>query len=82
MAKAKSEDLPQQSGDQNDPAADDRIPEVRPDSATRVRARVLAYCNLGAPNDVIEIGVDEVENLRGIVDTDPAAVAYALSAQV
>lgn len=44
-----------------------------------VPARVLAFCGLGEPNDVIEIDEALAETLPGIVDTTPEAVAYALS---
>lgn len=44
-----------------------------------VRARVLAYCNLGAPDDVIDVEADLADTLGDVIDTDPAAVEYALS---
>lgn len=47
-------------------------------SAT-LRGRVLRDCAYGKPDDVVEINADLVESLFGVVDTDPAAVAYAES---
>ncbi|SFM63770.1 hypothetical protein [Rugamonas rubra] len=42
-----------------------------------VKARVLVVCDYGTCNDVIEIDAELVDSLAGVVDTDPAAVAYA-----
>ena len=47
--------------------------------AKRVKARVLVNCDLGKPNDVVEIDADQVKSLEGVVDTAPAAVKYAES---
>lgn len=44
-----------------------------------VKARVLVACEHGAPNDVVEIDADQAKSLEGVVDTTPAAVAYAES---
>lgn len=44
-----------------------------------VRARVLAFCGLGAPNDVIEIAEEVAATMPGVIDITPEAVAYALS---
>lgn len=45
----------------------------------QVKARVLVDCEHGACNDVIEIDAALAKSLDGVVDTDPAAVAYAES---
>lgn len=45
----------------------------------QVKARVLSDCEHGACNDVIEIDAALAKALAGVVDTDPAAVAYAES---
>jgi hypothetical protein len=44
-----------------------------------VKARVLAPCCWGQPNDVAEIPADQAKaaEKEGMVDTDKAAVAYA-----
>jgi hypothetical protein len=44
-----------------------------------VKARVLADCCWGKPNDVADIPADQAKaaEKEGIVDTDKAAVAYA-----
>jgi hypothetical protein len=47
-------------------------------SAT-VKGRVLRACVYGPCDAVVEIPVHQVEALAGVVDTDPAAVAYAES---
>ena len=47
--------------------------------AKKVKARVLAACELGQPNDVVEIDASEVKSLADVVDADPKAVAYAES---
>lgn len=44
-----------------------------------VRARVLCACDLGAPNDVVDVPAQLVEDRADVLDSDPAAVAYALS---
>lgn len=46
-------------------------------------ARVLVQCGLGSPNDVIEVGVGEVDALvkSGKIDVSDAAVAYAKKIQ-
>jgi hypothetical protein len=44
-----------------------------------LRARVLVHCELGEPNDVIEVEADQVAQLGDVIDTDASAVAYALS---
>lgn len=49
------------------------------DAPRFVRARVLAFCTLGSPDDVIEIEADLVGAAGDVIDTDPAAVAYAES---
>lgn len=45
--------------------------------AKKVKARVLAACALGQPNDVVEIDPADVKSLAEVVDADPKAVAYA-----
>lgn len=54
-------------------------PEVYQGETTRVR--VLADCQFGRCNEVVALTVDEVRAglAIGIVDPDPAAVAYAES---
>lgn len=49
------------------------------DTPQTVRARVLVASAYGDCNDVIEIDAELAETLAGVVDTDPAAVAYAES---
>lgn len=53
--------------------------DAAPVAPQLVRARVLVQCDLGAPNDVVEIAADQVEAAGDVIDTDPAAVAYAES---
>jgi len=54
-------------------------PEAEQGETTRVR--VLADCQFGRCNEVVALTVDEVRAglSIGIVDPDPAAVAYAES---
>jgi len=47
--------------------------------AKKVEARVLIDCVHGKCNDVVEIDQSLVKSLEGVVDTEPAAVAYAKS---
>lgn len=44
-----------------------------------VKARVLAFCGLGKPNDIIDIDEELAATMPGIVDTSSEAVAYAQS---
>ncbi len=44
-----------------------------------VKARVLVDCALGNANDVVDIAATQAKAAAGLVDTDPAAVAYAQS---
>jgi hypothetical protein len=44
-----------------------------------VKARVLVASSYGQPNDVIEIDAELAKTLPDVVDTSPAAVAYAES---
>lgn len=46
-----------------------------------VPVRVLAACQYGQPDDVVEIPADEIEGAKagGQVDDHPDAVAYARS---
>lgn len=46
-----------------------------------IKARVLVACEYGVPNDIVELSATMVQGMGGIVDADPAAVAYAESAQ-
>lgn len=55
-------------------------PAGTPDQAANtVKARILIACALGEPNDVIEIDAEQADTMIGVVDADPAAVAYAES---
>lgn len=45
----------------------------------KVKARVLVKCEHGNPDEIVELDAAEAKALAGIVDTDPAAVAYAES---
>jgi len=47
--------------------------------AKKLKGRVLVDGAYGKCDDVIEIDEKEVKALAGVVDTDPAAVAYAES---
>lgn len=53
--------------------------ETPPAAPELVKARVLAHCAHGKPDDVIEIDLALAKTLEGVVDTTPAAVAYAES---
>lgn len=44
-----------------------------------VKARVLYDCEHGKCNDVVLMDAALAASLEGVVDTDPAAVAYAES---
>lgn len=59
-----------------DLAPDAGEPEALPDM---VKARVLAASSYGQPNDVIEIDAALAKTIPDVVDTSPAAVAYAES---
>ncbi len=54
----------------------DPVPQA---AVQTIRVRVLALCAHGQPNDVVEIEEAALPALAGIVDADPAAVAYAES---
>ena len=60
------------------PAAQSQDTKARGKGAT-VKARVLASCSLGKPDDVVELSASEAKLLQqdGLVDTDKAAVAFA-----
>jgi hypothetical protein len=45
----------------------------------KVKVRVLRECAYGQCNDVVEVDAAELAGLTGVVDPDPAAVAYAES---
>jgi len=47
--------------------------------AKKTKVRVLAQCEHGVPNDVVELTAAELKAAAGNVDPDPAAVAYAES---
>ncbi|HEY1182230.1 MAG TPA: hypothetical protein VGE56_08005 [Rhodocyclaceae bacterium] len=48
-------------------------------SGPMVKGRILRACVYGQCDDVVEVDASLVEQLAGIIDTDPAAVAYAES---
>ncbi|WUR15706.1 hypothetical protein E7V67_011560 [[Empedobacter] haloabium] len=54
------------------------VPEV-PAGPQLVRARVLCACDLGAPNDVVDVPAQLVQDRPDVLDADASAVAYALS---
>jgi len=87
MAKAKNEALPADAVDETVVAAGDdgaAAPTETPAPAAPelVRARVLTLCDFGAPNDVVEVDEELAKARVDVLDTDPAAVAYALSQAV
>jgi len=45
----------------------------------KVKVRILRDCVYGTCDEVVEIEAELVESLAGVVDADPAAVAYAES---
>lgn len=47
--------------------------------AGEVKARVLRDCVYGKCDDVVTLDAALAESLAGVVDADPAAVAYAES---
>lgn len=47
--------------------------------AKKVEARVLVDCVHGKCNDVVEIDQTQLKSLEGVIDAEPAAVAYAKS---
>lgn len=47
--------------------------------AKKKKARVLVACELGQPNDVVEIDAAQEKGLADLVDTSAEAVAYAES---
>jgi len=56
-------------------------PEAK--AAKTVKARVLVGCAYGQPDDVAEIDADHAKDAQaqGLIDTDKAAVAYAVKLQ-
>ena len=52
------------------------------ESATTVSARVLVDCALGKCDQVVEVLSVDLPSLVGMVDADPAAVAYAKSLEI
>jgi hypothetical protein len=63
----------------NDGVDDAKTALDKSGSQATVRGRVLRECAYGQPDDVVDVDADQVESLVGVVDTDPAAVAYAES---
>lgn len=55
--------------------------DVEKKQPKKVKARVLIDCEHGKCNEVVEIDPDLLESLSGVVDANPAAVAYAESLQ-
>jgi hypothetical protein len=47
--------------------------------AKKIKARVLVACEFGKPDDVAQLEPAQIKANPGLVDTDPAAVAYAES---
>lgn len=88
MAKAKNEAQAADTVDETLVAAGDdsaSAPTESPAPAAApqlVRARVLCLCDFGAPNDVIEVDSELAKARTDVLDTDQAAVAYALSQAV
>ncbi len=81
MAKAKNEEVAAVAADPADvtPARPDDDGQALAVAPRTVRARVLVQCALGAPNDVVEVDANLAETMGNVIDTDPAAVAYAES---
>jgi len=81
MPKAKTEEAAAVAADHADlaPTHVEHLDDEGPAAPTTVRARVLVQCALGVPNDIVEVAADQVETLAEMIDTDPAAVAYAES---
>lgn len=75
MAKAKTEDVAGATEQAGDTAA---VPAAA-EAPRTVQARVLTQCDLGGPNDVIDVDTEVATARADVLDTDPAAVAYALS---
>ena len=87
MAKAKNEALAADTVDEalvaaghDGAAAPTETPA--PAAPELVRARVLTQCDLGAPNDVVEVDEELVKARPDVLDADASAVAYALSQAV
>lgn len=68
-------DEAKQSQAADQPAAERKIV----DAVSQVKVRVLCDCVYGKCGDVALIDADQVASLTGVVDADPAAVAYAES---
>jgi len=75
------EPLAQAITDVVDTQSVDLAPDASAPEAPRdlVKARVLAASAYGQPNDVIEIDVALAQAIPDVLDTSPAAVAYAES---
>jgi len=90
MAKAKNEAQAAVTVDETLVAAGDdtvtapiETPAPTPAAGPQlVRARVLCLCDFGVPNDVVEVDEELALTRADVLDTDPAAVAYALSQAV
>lgn len=80
-APAHGEPLAQAIPDVVDTTSTDLAPDASALEVPRelVKARVLAASAYGQPNDVIEIDAVLAETIPDVVDTSPAAVAYAES---
>ena len=76
MPKAKTDGTAASGADQASPLPEDFAADA-PAAPRTVHARVLAQCDLGQPNDVIEVDPELARARAGVLDTDPAAVAYA-----
>jgi len=62
------------------PSPDLALDASEPEALTElIKARVLAASAYGQPNDVIEIDAALAQTIPDVVDTSPAAVAYAES---
>jgi hypothetical protein len=80
-APATGEPLAQAIPEVVDTTSADLAPDASAPEAPRelVKARVLAASAYGQPNDVIEIDAALAKTIPDVVDTSPAAVAYAES---
>lgn len=78
---ADGEPLAQTIPDVVDNQSADLAPDASAPETPRelVKARVLAASAYGQPNDVIEIDAALAQTIPDVVDTSPAAVAYAES---
>jgi hypothetical protein len=82
MAKAKPATAQTQGSVESDMGAEVKGPATAGPSLSKaktVKARVLAACFYGEPNDVVEIEESLAALLPGVIDTNPAAVTCAES---